>query len=125
MKITNGKIIMSIGVIHTLLTLVPFTFGKQFINFAHQYFFKISEGFLEHGPIDYETFAAFWCFFFGILLILLGILLDFVENNNLKIPRYFIGSYLTMILLGVYMIPFGGFTIFMLPHAIYMLMKSR
>ncbi len=125
MKITNGRIIMSIGIIHTLLTVVPFAYGKQFMNFAHQYFFKINDGFLENGPMNYETFAAFWCFCFGIFLFPLGILLEYVEKNNLKIPRYFIWTYLAVILIGVYMIPFGGFTIFMLPHAIYMLIKSR
>lgn len=125
MKITNGKIVISIGIIHTLLTLLPFTYGKQFADFAHQYFFKVNDGFLESGQMNYETFAAFWCFFFGILLFPLGVLLEYIEKNNLKIPRQFIWSYLIVILIGVYMIPLGGFTIFMLPHAIYMLIKNR
>jgi hypothetical protein len=78
-KITNGKIVILIGIIHTLFTLLPFVYGKQFMNFAHQYFFKINNGFLESGQMDYETFAAFWCFFFGILLFPLGILLEYTQ----------------------------------------------
>jgi hypothetical protein len=124
-KITNGKIVIVIGIIHTFLALMPFVYGKQFLNFSHQYFFKINEGFLAIGEMDYETFAAFWCLFFGILLFPLGILLEYVEKNNLIIPKQFIWSYLIVILIGVYMIPLGGFTIFMLPHAIYMLMGNR
>lgn len=125
MKITNGKIIILIGIIHTLLTLLSSSFRKQFMNFADQYFFKINDGFLESGQMNYETFAAFWCFFFGILLFPLGVLLDYVEKNDLTISRQFVWSYLIIILIGVYMIPLGGFTIFMLPHAIYMLIKTR
>jgi hypothetical protein len=124
MKVTNGKIIILIGTIHTILTLMPFVYGEQFKIFGHQYFFKINDGFLESGQMDYETFAAFWCFFFGILLFPLGFLLEYVEKNSLTIPRGFMWSHLIVILLGVYMIPLGGFTIFMLPHAIYMLIKN-
>ena len=125
MKLTNGKIIIAIGIIHTLFTISPAIYGKQFFGFAQQFFFKINDGFLASGPVDYETFAAFWCFFFGILFFPLGILLDYVEKCGDKIPMPFIVSYLIVTLMGVYMIPLGGFTIFMLPHVIYLLIKSK
>lgn len=121
-KITNGKIIIIIGVIHTALT--PIAYLKQFENFTHQFFFKINNGFME-PQMNYETFAAFWCLFFGLILFPLGILLNSIENKNLPIPKNFILSYLIVILLGVYMIPWGGMTIFMLPHVIYMLIKTK
>jgi hypothetical protein len=120
MKITNGKIIVLIGVIHTSLT--PFVYLEQFKGFAHQFFFKINNGFMETS-VDYETFAAFWCLYFGLILFPLGILLDSVEKKNMRIPMPFILSYLVIILIGVYMIPLGGMTVFMLPHVIYMLIK--
>jgi len=121
-KITNGKIIIVIGIIHTVLT--PIAYLKQFENFTYQFFFKINDGFME-SQMNYETFAAFWCLFFGLILFPLGILLNSIENKNLPIPKYFILSYLIVILLGVYMIPWGGMTILMLPHVIYMLIKNR
>ena len=77
MKITNGKIIMAIGVIHTALT--PVIYCKQFLGFAERFFFKINSGFME-SQINYETFAAFWCFYFGLILFPLGTLLDIVEG---------------------------------------------
>lgn len=122
MKISTGKIIISIGIIHTFLT--PFVYGKQFLDFSQQYFFMINKGFFE-SQINYETFAAFWCLYFGIILFPLGILLDAIEKENIKIPARFIWSYLSVILAGVYMIPFSGMTVFMLPHAVYMLIKNR
>jgi len=125
MKITNGKILIFFGVIHPLLGISPFAFGKQFYDFASKYFFKISEGLLEfplfQGQMNYENFSAFWFFYFGLLLIPLGILLNFIESQTKSIPKQFVWSYLIIVLVGVYMIPFSGMTIFMLPHSLYML----
>ena len=120
MKITNGKIIVLIGAIHIFLT--PFVYLEQFKSFAHQFFFKINNGFME-SSVDYKTFAAFWCLYFGLILFPLGILLDSVEKKNMRIPMSFLLSYFAIILIGVYMIPFGGMTVFMLPHVIYMLIR--
>ncbi len=129
MKITNGKILIFFGIIHSLLGISPFAFGKQFLGFANNFFFKISEGLLEfpllNGQMNYENFAAFWFFYFGLLLIPIGILVNYVEMGNKLIPKNFIWSYLIVALIGVHMIPFSGMTIFMLPHAIYMLIQRN
>ncbi|MBL0300082.1 MAG: hypothetical protein IPQ23_00035 [Cytophagaceae bacterium] len=129
MKITNGKILIFFGIIHPLLGISPFAFGKQFYGFSTKFFFKISDGLIEFpllkGQMNYENFAAFWFFYFGLLLIPLGILLNYLERENNSIPKEFIWSYLIIVLIGVYMIPFSGMTIFMLPHAIYMLIKRN
>ena len=129
MKLTNGKILVFFGLMHSLLGVSPFAFGSQFQGFAKRYFFKISEGLLEfpllNGEMNMETFAAFWFFYFGILLIPLGILVHYVELVNRTIPKSFLWSYLIVILIGVYMIPFSGMTLFMLPHALFMLLKPK
>lgn len=130
MKITNGKIVIAIGIIHTLCTVSPPVYGRQFIGFARRYFFRINDGFLEvpsmmGGRMDYETFAAFWCFSWGILLLALGVLLESVEKKGSGVPGAFIWSYSVIVLIGVYMIPFSGITLFMLPHVIYMVAKYR
>ncbi len=129
MKITNGKVLIFFGIIHPLLGISPFAFGKQFSGFADKFFFKISGGLLEfpllNGQMNYENFAAFWFFYYGLLLIPLGILVNYVESTNEWIPVSFIWSYLIVILIGVFMIPFSGMTVLMLPHALYMLYQRK
>lgn len=129
MKITNGTILVFLGIIHPLLGISPFAFGKQFSGFAKKFFFKISEGLFEfpllNGQMNYENFAAFWFFYFGILLIPIGILVGYVEKINGQIPKNFIWAYLIVVLVGVYMIPFSGMTFLMLPHALYMVFQRN
>ena len=128
-KITNGKVLIFFGIIHPLLGVSPFAFGKQFSGFADKFFFKISEGLFEfpllNGQMNYENFAAFWFFYFGLLLIPLGLLVNYVEKSGQRIPKNFIWAYLIVVLVGVFMIPFSGMTFLMLPHAIYMLVQSK
>jgi len=129
MKSINGKIFIFFGIIHPLLGISPFAFGKQFAGFADKFFFKISEGLFEfpllNGQMNYENFAAFWFFYFGILLIPLGILVNHVEKTDGQLPKNFIWAYLIVVLVGVFMIPFSGMTFLMLPHAIYMLIQRN
>jgi hypothetical protein len=115
MKVSNGKIFLAFGVIHPLLGVSPFAFGKQFSEFANKLFFKI----------NYENFAAFWFFYFGLLLIPIGFLVNFVEKEYGKIPERFLWSYLTVVMVGAFMIPFSGMTFLMLPHAIYMIYQNK
>ena len=128
-SITNGKILVFFGIIHPLLGISPFAFGEQFAGFAGQFFFKISEGLFEfpllNGQMQYDNFAAFWFFYFGILLIPLGLLVHYVEKTTGNLPKNFVWTYLIVVLIGVYMIPFSGMTFLMLPHAIYMLVQQR
>lgn len=129
MKITNGKIIILTGIIHSVTSLTPLAYGKLFMSYTGNLFFKISDGALEFpilgGQINYETQSAIWFFYFGLLLISLGVLVDSIEKRQIKIPAQFIWAYLIVVLAGAYMIPLSGMTFFMLPHAIYMLIKSK
>jgi len=129
MKLFNGKILIYTGISHCLLGISPFAFGKQFLTFSKTYFFKISDGLFEfpllNGIMNYENFASFWFVYFGILIIAIGILINYIEKTNKIVPKKFITTYLIAVLIGVYMIPFSGMTFLMLPHAIYMLYQSR
>lgn len=129
MKLTNGKIVAFLGVSHVLLALSPWAFGEQFKGFAQNGFLKVSEGLLEFplmdGQMDYEVFATFWFFYFGLLLIPLGLLMDSTEKVMMRLPKSFVWAYLIMVLVGVYMIPLSGMTFLMLPHALYMLYRYR
>lgn len=128
-EITNGKIFIFFGIIHSLLGISPFAFGKQFAGFADKFFFKISEGLSEfpllNGQMNYENFAAFWFFYFGLLLIPLGFLVESIEKKNEQIPKNFIWAYLIVVLVGVFMIPFSGMTFLMLPHAVYIFIQRK
>lgn len=127
-RITNGILLILIGVIHTKLVVSSDGCGKQFLHFSESYFFKISGGLNELpftvGKTNFETFAVFWFFYFGIFLIPLGLLVHSIEKANRILPHYFTISYLIVVLIGCYMIPNSGMTFIMLPHAIYMLVRN-
>ncbi len=110
MKITNGNLLVFTGIMHSLFGVLPFAFGKQFSGFMNTFFFKISNGLSEfpllNGKMNYENFSAFWFFYFGLLLIPMGVLVQFLEKNNIQVPKKFAISYLVVVLVGVYMIPF-------------------
>ena len=129
MKITNGNILVFFGIIHPLLGISPVAFGEQFAGFADKFFFNISGGLLEfpllNGHMNYENFAAFWFFYFGLLLIPIGILVNHVEKVTGTLPKNFLWAYLMVVLVGVFMIPFSGMTFLMLPHALYMLYQRN
>jgi len=129
MKTRNGIILICTGVAHFLLGVSPFAFGAQFSEFSKKYFFKISEGLSEfpllNGEMNYENFASFWFVYFGLLLIPLGILVNYIENNNFELPKSFVISYLIVVLIGAFMIPFSGMTFLMLPHALFMLIQKN
>ncbi|NJC25627.1 DUF6463 family protein [Neolewinella antarctica] len=124
MRLTNGKILAIVGVMHSLFGLTPFAFGKQFHGFSSRYFFMISDGLVEfpllNGQMNYENFAGFWFVYFGLLLVPLGVLLNHIEVRDGQMPESFVWTYLIVVLIGVYMIPFSGMTVIMLPHALYM-----
>lgn len=129
MQQKHGLIFILIGTAHTLLGLSPWGFGKQFSEFSSTLFFRINSGILEfplfNWQMDYESFAAFWFFYFGLLLFPIGLLVRFMEKQELVLPRSFVLGYLLVIVLGAYMIPLSGMTFFMLPHALFMAWQLR
>jgi len=128
-KITNGILLILIAILHTSLAVSPEGGGNQFLNVAKSYFFNISGGIdelpIEPGKTDLETLAFFWFFYFGLLLIPLGLLVHNIEKKKGVLPYSFTISYLIFVLLGCYMIPKSGMTFIMLPHAVYMLIRSH
>jgi hypothetical protein len=41
MKMSNGKVFLTFGIIHPLLGISPFAFGTQFSRFANELFSKL------------------------------------------------------------------------------------
>jgi len=122
-KITNGMLLIFIGFLHTFFGISNDAFGVQFQRFSQTHFYKISCGLDELpakvGITNFETFAAFWFFYFGILIIPLGLLVHSFEKNNRIIPHSFTITYLIVVLIGCYMVPNSGISFIMFPHAIY------
>lgn len=128
LKISNGILLILIGMLHTQFALSTAAFGKQFNEFAKVYFFKISRGLddlpVVTGQTNLDGFAAFWFFYFGILVIPLGLLVHSVEKRINVLPHSFTISYFIVVAIGGYMIPRSGMTYIMLPHAVYMLVGN-
>lgn len=126
--LTNGVILIIIGFMHTHLALTKGGFGSQFTGFAQKHFYKISDGMSElpakAGITNFESASAFWFFYFGILLIPLGLLAHSIEKEKKPLPNTFIISYLILVGIGAYMIPDSGMTVIMLPHALFMLISK-
>ncbi len=128
LKISNGILLIIIGMLHTQFALSAEVFGKQFNEFSKVYFYKISRGLddlpVVTGQTNLEAFAAFWFFYFGILVIPLGLLVHSVEKKSNILPHSFTISYFIVVAIGSYMIPRSGMTYIMLPHAVYMLVAN-
>ncbi len=127
-KVTNGIILIIIGLMHTQFALSADGFGKQFVEFSKSKFFNLFRDLeasrLTAGKELFESFSAFWFFYFGIILIPFGLLLHSYEVKNRYLPNTFTISYLIVVMIGAYMIPQSGMTYFMLPHALYMLLRN-
>jgi len=128
-KITNGVLLIIIGILHTKMAVSADGGGKQFLDAANSYFFQISGGMdelpIKPGQAGLEMLTFFWFFYFGLLLIPLGLLVHYIERKKGALPYYFTVSYLIFVLIGCYMIPNSGITVIMLPQAIYMLVINH
>jgi len=128
-KITNGVLLILIGILHTKMAVTADGGGKQFMEAANSYFFRISGGMdelpLEPGQAGLDMLTFFWFFYFGLFLIPLGLLVHSIEWKKGMLPYSFTISYLVFILIGCYMLPNSGMTVIMLPQAIYMLIINH
>jgi len=128
-KITNGVLLIIIGVLHTRMAVTAEGGGKQFTEAANSYFFRISGGMddlpIVPGQAGLDMLAFFWFFYFGLFLIPLGLLIHSIESKKGMLPYSFTISYLIFVIIGSYMIPNSGMTVIMLPQAIYMLIINH
>lgn len=127
-KITNGILLIVIAIMHTQFALSTDGFGKQFQEFSKSNFFYLFRDMQNFRTVAdrtvFEPFSAFWFFYFGILLIPLGLLIHSIEKRYKILPHSFTISYLIVVMIGCYMMPESGMTFFGLPHAVYMLVSN-
>ena len=116
-KITNGILLILIGILHTQFAFSAGGFQKQTLQFSKSYFYNVSDGMKEFpaslGHTNFENLATFWFLYFGIFLIPLGLLVHSIEKQKQVLPHYFTMTYLVIVLVGCYMVPNSGITFFM------------
>jgi hypothetical protein len=128
LKRIHGRLLMITGLIHALFGVSSAAFGKQFLVFSKTFFFNINPGLsgfpIMGGTLDYEVISAFFFFYAGPIWIVYGHALDHMEKSAGVIPGAHALGFLIYTLIGVYMVPFSGMTLFLLPQALYMLYRS-
>mgnify|MGYP006870688469 CR=1 FL=1 len=124
----HGRLLMSTGVLHVILAILPGGFGDQFLNFSRSWFFNISSGAADFsflgGAINYVEFAAFWFFYAGPIMFLYGQAIDRIEKLEGYVPLSMVNTFMAVSVVGAYMIPLSGMTFALIPQGIYMYVRS-
>ncbi len=115
MKIWIGKSIATIGIIHTI-------FGFVFIG--HIFRELLNDGLINtvNGQLDREFF--FWFVMFGVLLIVLGALTNWVEKETGFLPSWYGWVLFVFTLMIVAIMPASGGWLLFIP-AVGILMRYR
>ena len=73
---------------------------------------------------DDRKMAAFWFVIAGPLFFMMGMLVYFIEVSGLALPISFGGVMIAVALIGSIMSNKSGFTILLLPQAVYYLLAA-
>ncbi len=99
MRAWIGRSIVGIGVIHTVFGLV-FMRSTLLILWNERLLNTVN------GQPPRE--ATFWFLYAGLLMILLGSLINRLERNGLAIPPLFVWSLFALTVIGVVVMPISG-----------------
>jgi hypothetical protein len=103
-----GIWIVCVGVVHTVFGLV-FHFQIH-LQLASGGFFNT-----VNGQLDREL--AFWFVYWGLMAMLLGYLVDWVERRRWPLPRFLGWALLALTVMTVFVMPISGLWL-MLPPAV-------
>ncbi len=108
MKAWIGKALIVIGVVHSI---GGFLFFRPTLSvfLTERLFNTITVG----GEPVRE--AAFWFFFGGFALMIIGGLVDRLERLGERLPAFLGWSFAALIILGIIMMPASGFWLLILP----------
>jgi hypothetical protein len=95
-----GKWIAAVGLLHSL--------GGFFLFYARAWTTIADRGFVASIKDHDETGAAFWFLITGLLLIILGALIDWVEQRNVGLPRWLGWAMAALLLLLIVPMPMTG-----------------
>ena len=106
-----GYGLMAIAILHEVVGLFFYTDALNDI---------LQAGFFNTiNPPYWERDAAFWFLMFGVTLLLMGWVAQWMQDNTGTIPRFFSIGLLLMCIVGVMMMPASGFWL-AIPIAIMM-----
>lgn len=94
-----GLWIVGVGVVHTIFGLV---FQRRVLREL------VDDGLFNTVNGQPEREFAFWFMFFGFLAIVLGFLIDWIERQGLRLPRYLGWSLLGLTGVLVFIMPISG-----------------
>lgn len=116
MKIWIGRAILVIGLLHSLFGFVAFR------GILAEIWSELLFNTVDRQP-DRE--AAFWFLITGFALLIIGGLVDWIEQKQLAIPAFMRWGFLTITLLGCFIMPKSGFWLLLVPTVGMFLSRKR
>ncbi|MEO1147341.1 MAG: DUF6463 family protein [Cyanobacteria bacterium J06638_22] len=94
-----GKALFAIGVIHTLFGIIVMHETLSIL---------VGEGLFNTVNGQPGREAVFWFLFTGFLLLIVGALINWIEQHHATLPTFLRWSFLALTLLGIIVIPISG-----------------
>ena len=110
-----GKWLFAVGVIHL-------TFGLVFMHDTLTLLW--SEGLWNTVNGQPPREAVFWFLCAGVMLLVVGVLVNQVEREGLGIPRFVTWTFVGLVVVGVLVMPISGIWL-LIPPVIGMLIRGR
>jgi len=111
----HGFLLMATAIIHVSFGLLPKVYGSEWRRFAEAKFWRSI--LLDND----KNMAAFWFVAFGPVIFLAGLAIYELEAGGLALPASIGWTLLAIAAVGAVMSPKSGFTVFLLPQAIFYL----
>jgi uncharacterized membrane protein YjfL (UPF0719 family) len=108
MKPWIGRVMIAIGIIHTVTGL--FIFKSVLLQL-------LSEGLVNTVNGEWDREAAFWFLFSGFMMMLVGGLVHRAEQEYRSLPSFFSWGLLGMVVLALCIMPASGWWVFLIPLA--------
>ncbi len=115
MKIWIGKSLIIIGIIHSVFGCV--VYNGVIGELTNEMLFNTINR-------QSERLAAFWFFFTGFTLIIIGGLINWAERKQLELPLFLKWSFLSLTLMGCFIMPASGLWLMFVPALGLVLRKN-
>ncbi len=115
MKRWVGRWIIGVGIIHVAFGVV--VFRERLLAILRDGVWNAVDGY-SGRPL------AFWFVFAGLLTIVFGSLVDWVESRGLSTPRFVGWTFLVLVVLGIVTMPIGGGWL-LLPAGLAVVLRSH
>jgi hypothetical protein len=110
-----GKWLFGVGVIHL-------SFGLAFMHETLVLLWSERLWNTVNGQPTRE--AVFWFLCTGVVLLIVGVLVNQVEREGLRVPRFVVWSFAGLVFVGVVVMPISGIWL-LIPPAFGVLFRSR